>query len=74
MSNLRDQMKQDLELGGYAPSRSGRTSMAVKRLTEHFKRSPEKLSQKDVVLVELEAASLTEEIGATRGSRKVQFE
>jgi site-specific recombinase XerD len=48
MQDLRVPMKQDLELGGYAPSTITAYLDAVKRLGEHFKRSPEKLSQKDL--------------------------
>lgn len=48
MSDLRVPMKQDLELGGYALSTITAYLDAVKRLAEHFKRSPDKLSQKEL--------------------------
>jgi len=48
MSDLRVLMKQDLELGGYAQSTITAYLDAVKRLEEHVKRSPEKLSQKEL--------------------------
>ncbi len=48
MSDLRVPMKQDLELGGYAQSTITAYLDAAKRLEEHVKRSPEKLSQKDL--------------------------
>jgi site-specific recombinase XerD len=41
-------MKQDLELGGYAQSTITAYLDAVKRLEEHVKHSPEKLSQKEL--------------------------
>jgi site-specific recombinase XerD len=48
MSDLHEQMKQDLELGGYALSTVQAYLDAVKRLEEHVKRSPEKLSQREL--------------------------
>lgn len=48
MSVLRDQMKQDLELGGYALSTITAYLDAVRRIEAHVKRSPEKLSQKEL--------------------------
>lgn len=48
MNDLRVPMKQDLELGGYALATIREYLSAVKRLGEHFKRSPEKVSQKEL--------------------------
>jgi site-specific recombinase XerD len=45
---LRDQMKQDLELGGYAKGTRDQYLMAVRHFAEHFGRSPEKLRQEHV--------------------------
>lgn len=46
--NLRDRMKQDLELGSYAVGTRAQYLKAVVRLEEHFERSAEKLNLADV--------------------------
>ncbi len=48
MSNLRDQMKQDLELGGYAPVTIKEYLHAARRLGMHVKRPLEKLGQAEL--------------------------
>lgn len=48
MSTLRTQMRQDLELGGYAPATTREYLQAVKRFVDHCKRPPEQLAQTEV--------------------------
>jgi site-specific recombinase XerD len=48
MKDLRDRMRQDLELGGYAPGTTTHYLDAVSRFAKHFGRSPEKLGQPDI--------------------------
>jgi integrase/recombinase XerD len=48
MNELRDQMRQDLELHGYAQSTRKEYLHAVRRLMEHLKRPPEELGQKEL--------------------------
>jgi integrase/recombinase XerD len=47
-TQLRDRMKQDLELGGYSLRTHEQYLGAVSRFARHLSRSPEKLGQKDV--------------------------
>lgn len=48
MNQLRDRMKQDLELGGYARGTREQYLSAVTRMEEHFRRPAERLRQPDV--------------------------
>lgn len=48
MKTVRDQMKQDLELGGYAPSTMREYLCAARRFAEHVKRPPQKVGQKEI--------------------------
>jgi site-specific recombinase XerD len=48
MTQLRDRMKQDLELGGYSPGTTKHYLDAVARFSKHFGRSPVSLGQADV--------------------------
>lgn len=48
MNDWRTQMKQDLELGGYAVSTVTAYLDAVRRLAEHFRRPPERIRQDEL--------------------------
>jgi hypothetical protein len=48
MSTLRQKMIQDLQLAGHAESTQARDVRWVARLAEHFRTSPDQLSEKQV--------------------------